>query len=210
MMDRVYGAVVMAPTAHLQPGVVESYGADRSGEIDVGCYPEGVDDCCEQVCAALRESMFQSWPTPDVMRLKYAKLLLNLANAVGALCEPGDERDELAQRVRDEGQAVLSAAGVDFAAPEVSDITARWTQWGVRDIDGRRRAGSSTWQSLARGTGALETDYLNGEIVLQGRLLGVPAPVNEAICRLAEQAAREGRRPGWLRAGDVLAVAAAG
>src|ERR1035438_983706 len=26
LMDRVYGAVVMAPTAHLEPGTVESYG----------------------------------------------------------------------------------------------------------------------------------------------------------------------------------------
>ena len=36
--------------------------------------------------------------------------------------------------------------------------------------DPRRR---STWQSLARGSG-VETDYLNGEIALLGRLHGVP------------------------------------
>ena len=74
---------------------------------------------------------------------------------------------------------MLDAAGVSYVAPEITDIEARWRRWGVRDIDGRSRAGSSTWQSLARGTGALETDYLNGEIVLQGRLHGVPTPLNE-------------------------------
>ena len=84
-------------------------------------------------------------------------------------------------------------------------------QLGVRDIDGRRRPGSSTWQSLARGTGTVETDYLNGEIVLQGRLHDVPTPVNAALCRLAAQAAREGRGgrgPVLVGAEDVLAVAA--
>ena len=30
------------------------------------------------------------------------------------------------------------------------------------------RGGSSTWQSLARGTGDIECDFLNGEISLMG------------------------------------------
>ena len=38
------------------------------------------------------------------------------------------------------------------------------------------RRGGSTWQSLARGTGDSEIDYLAGEIVLQGRLHGVADP----------------------------------
>lgn len=214
LMDRVYGAVVMAPTAHLEPGTVESYGTDMTGMIDVGRYPGGVDERCEEICAALSASMFISRATSDIMRLKYAKLLLNLGNAVRALCEPGEPRDELTALATAEGQAALTAAGIDFVADEVTDVTARWTQMGVRDIEGRQRAGSSTWQSLARGTGAIETDYLNGEIVLQGRLHGVPTPVNAALCRLAAQAARErrggrgGRGPNLIAAADVLAVAA--
>ena len=35
------------------------------------------------------------------------------------------------------------------------------------------RGGGSTWQSLRRGTGSLETDFLNGEIALLARLHGV-------------------------------------
>jgi 2-dehydropantoate 2-reductase len=107
-----------------------------------------------------------------------------------------------------EGRAVLDAAGVSYVSDEISDIEARWRRWGVREIDGRARAGSSTWQSLARGTGALETDYLNGEIVLQGRLHGVPTPLNERLCELAAEAARERRAPGTLSADDVLGVPA--
>ena len=166
--------------------------------IDVGRYPEGVDEVCAAVCAALSASKFLSRPTPDVMRLKYAKLLLNVGNAAQALCEPGERCDELTALAAAEGEAVLAAAGIEHVADEVTDISGRWTQLGVRDIDGRQRAGSSTWQSLARGTGAIETDYLNGEIVLEGRLHGVATPVNEALCRLAARAARwVFRHPLW-------------
>jgi 2-dehydropantoate 2-reductase len=208
LVDSVYGAVVMVPAAHLEPGVVEAYGARLTGMIDVGRYPSGVDGRCERVAAALKASKFSSRPAEDVMRLKHAKLLLNLGNAVQALCGPGDPSTELTERARAEGRAALTAAGIAFVADEVSNVDDRWDQMDVRDIAGRRRAGSSTWQSLARGTGAVETDYLNGEIALQGRLHGVPTPVNEALCRLAGQAAREGRPPGSVAPGDVLAVAA--
>ena len=40
-MDEVYGAVVMLPAAHLEPGTVEAYGAETTGHIDVGRYPDG-------------------------------------------------------------------------------------------------------------------------------------------------------------------------
>ena len=104
-----------------------------------------------------------------------------------------------------EGRAALDAAGIDHHDDGVDDLGGRWSQIGVSDIAGRERAGSSTWQSLARGTGAVETDYLNGEIVLVGRLHGVPTPVNAALCRLAAEQARGAAAPGELSVDDVLA-----
>jgi 2-dehydropantoate 2-reductase len=208
LIDEVYAAVVMLPAAHLEAGAIEAYGADVTGHIDVGRYPEGVDERCQEICAALAGSRLDSHAVADVMRLKYAKLLLNLTNAVGALFAASERRRELSELVTAEGRAVLEAAGVRYLAPEITDIEARWRRWGVRDIDGRSRAGSSTWQSLARGTGALETDYLNGEIVLQGRLHGVPTPINQRLCELAATAARERRAPGTLSADEALAVPA--
>ena len=204
----VYGGVVMAPTAHLRPGAVEAYGARASGTIDLGRYPAGSDELIEQVAAALSESQFRSRVWPDVMRLKYAKLILNLGNAVDALCAQDDRVDELCDRVIAEGRAALDAAGIDYHDDGVDDLAGRWAEIGVTDIDGRERAGSSTWQSLARGTGAVETEYLNGEIVLVGRLHGVPTPVNAALCRLAAEQARGGAAPGGLSVDEVLAVAA--
>lgn len=204
----VYAAALMAPTAHLRPGTVEAYATKTTGMIEVGRYPDGTDERCEQLCMALRSAGFEARVVSDVMRLKHAKLLVNLRNTVETLVAPGDGLDELVRLARAEGRAALAAAGTEFVADDVSDVRGRWERMGVTDIDGRRRAGSSTWQSLARGAGALETDYLNGEIVLAGRLHGVPTPVNEALCRLAAQAARQGAEPGSLAADDVLAVVA--
>ncbi len=79
----------------------------------------------------------------------------------------------------------------------------------VVPVDGVPRAGGSTWQSLARGTGATEADYLNGEIALLGRRFGVPTPVNDLLQRIAVRFARERRAPGSMSAAELEALAAA-
>jgi 2-dehydropantoate 2-reductase len=194
----------MVPAAHIEPGVVESHASRLTGIIDVGRYPSGAGEPAEAIAQTLRESRFDSCARDDVMRLKYAKLLLNLANAVGAICRPGPENDRVVEFVREEGRAALTAAGIEFHAPEVEDVTGRWKRIGVQTD---RRSGSSTWQSFARHTGEVETDYLNGEIVLLGRLHGVRTPVNEALCRLAARLAHDGADPQTLTAQDVLSEA---
>jgi 2-dehydropantoate 2-reductase len=95
-------------------------------------------------------------------------------------------------------------------AEEVNDVQARWRRLDVQPIAGRPRAGSSTRQSLTRGAPTLETDYLNGEISLIGRLHGVPTPVNDALCVLSDRHLRERRPPQTLPAEEVLARARAG
>jgi 2-dehydropantoate 2-reductase len=204
LFENVYGAVVMLPAAHIEPGVVESHASKLTGIVDIGRYPSGGDELADEVTAALRESRFDSCARDDVMRLKYAKLLLNLANAVGAICRPGPDNERVIDVAREEGNAALSAAGIDSDAPEVADVTGRWERIGVHTD---RRGGSSTWQSLARHAGEVETDYLNGEIALLGRLHGVPTPVNAALCRLAARVARDGAGPQTLTGRDVLSEA---
>ncbi|MCZ6889637.1 MAG: ketopantoate reductase family protein, partial [Gammaproteobacteria bacterium] len=44
---------------------------------------------------------------------------------------------------------------------------------------------------VMRGTGDIEADYLNGEIVLLGRLHGVPTPANRAVQSVGNRMARE-------------------
>ena len=67
--------------------------------------------------------------------------------------------------------------------------------------------GGSSWQSLARGAGSIEAEFLNGEIVLLGRLHGVATPVNALLQRLAVRAAAEGAPPGSWRVEDLSALA---
>jgi 2-dehydropantoate 2-reductase len=204
LFPKVYGAVVMSPTAHLHPGVVQAYGAALTGQIDIGCYPSGADDLCQTVCDALRTARFASEPQADIMRSKHAKLIANLANAVQAICGDDAGSRTLIERVREEGREVLRAAGIEFEDEHVSNLRGRWESWEVGEIAGSARAGGSTWQSIARGTGSVETDYLNGEIVFQGRRIGMPTPVNELLQALAQQSAREQHEPGWLSSQDVL------
>lgn len=210
LFERVYAGVVMAPTAHLEPGVVQAYGTTMTGVVDLGSYPSGVDERCRAIAAALRAARFSSGARPDIMRFKYAKLIANLANVVEVICGPHADAEELVLRARGEGREVLQAAGVEFVAEEVDDIRSRWQRLGVREIDGRQRAGSSTWQSIIRGTGTVETDYLNGEIVLLARLNRVEAPINELLQELARDMVRDGRAPGWLSAEQVLGRLASG
>ena len=69
---------------------------------------------------------------------------------------------------------------------------------GSEPIAGVGRSGGSTTQSLARGAGSIETDYLNGEIVLLGRLHGVPVPANTFVLDLSARMIREKLKPGSI------------
>jgi 2-dehydropantoate 2-reductase len=73
--------------------------------------------------------------------------------------------------------------------------------------DGRVRCGGSTWQSLQRGTGSVEADFLNGEIVALGRRYGVPTPVNAQLLDIVDAMARAGVQPGGRSAANLLAGA---
>ena len=207
----VYGVNVYGPATHLEPGVVLAFSSPVTGILDVGRYPDGTDDTARAVAAALEASTFRSDARPDILRWKYNKLLLNLGNAVDAVCDArraeGDDREaaaELVRLVRAEGEACLAAAGID-AATEHEFRERRGDLLAIRPIEGAPRSGSSSWQSLARGTGSIESDYLNGEVVLLGRLHGVATPANALLQRLAREVAAEGGKPGARRATDVLA-----
>lgn len=208
---QVYGVCVWMPATHLEPGAVEAQGAPMTGVLPIGRYPAGADETARQVSADLTRSRFLAPVSPDVMRWKYGKLLTNLGNAVEAVFGPDSNAAAAAglrRRARDEGQAVLAAAGLDYASPD-EQAALRGDQVKAEPVNGARRGGGSSWQSLTRGTGSIEADYLNGEIVLLGREHGVPTPVNERLQRLANQFARERRAPGSITAGELAALPAA-
>jgi 2-dehydropantoate 2-reductase len=200
----VYGLNVICPASHLEPGVVVAHSLPVNGLFDLGCYPSGVDATAEAVAGALRSAGFESEARPDIMRWKYRKLMLNLVNVALAVCDESPELPELVRVLRAEGAAALAAAGIDMVGIE-EDQARRQDRIVSRDVAGVPRGGGSTWQSLVRGTGSVETDYLTGEVVLLGRLHGVPTPASELLQRLAHRAAAERLPPGHLTAAEVLA-----
>jgi len=203
----VYPVCVMMPAAHLEPGVVQASSTPVEGILDIGRHPDGIDDRAEAIAAAFRRAGFDSVARPDIARWKRRKLLLNLANAIDAVCGLEGAGLDLYVRVQDEGVRCLEAAGLDVATKEEDDAR-RDGVLNIAPIDGRDRAGSSGWQRLQRstGTGLTTADYLSGEITLLGRLHGVPTPANALLQRLANQCAREHRPPGSMAPEDVLAL----
>jgi 2-dehydropantoate 2-reductase len=86
LFPNVYGMCVMLPADHLSPGVVRVWTAPSSGLLDLGRYPHGVDDLSVQLAATLEAATFGSIPRDDIMSWKYRKLLMNLGNAIEAVC----------------------------------------------------------------------------------------------------------------------------
>ncbi|MFJ6389880.1 ketopantoate reductase family protein [Streptomyces sp. NPDC091972] len=204
----VHGVCVWLPATFVEPGVVSAACAPLTGMLHLGRYPHGTDGILHRIAADLERSRFEAPVVADVTRWQYAKLLTNLGNAVMALSGPDDggaDSTSLRRRVRAEGQAVLDAAGIAYASVE-EQRTTRGDKVTAVPLDGVPVGGSS-WQSLARATGTIEADYLNGEIVLLGRLHGVPTPLNELLQSLANAFARERRPAGSLPVGELARLA---
>jgi 2-dehydropantoate 2-reductase len=196
LYPNAYGVCVMCPATHLEPGVVQQDSVPVPGLLDVGRYPEGLDATATEIAKAFRSAGFDSIERPDVMRWKYRKLIMNLGNAVNAvIAAPGTKA--ISERAQQEGEACLRAAGAEYASvAEDRDRRAHLMQ--IKDIPGYPRGGGSSWQSLRRGSGSIESDYLNGEVSLLGRLHGIATPVNDLLARLAWEAALRGEEPGAM------------
>ena len=137
---RVFGVPVMAPTSHLQPGVVQAHTRRAAAIFDVGRWPAGADPIATAVSDAFRASGFESVARPDIARWKYSKLLMNLGNPVDALCHRDDDARRLVTMAREEGEQVLAAAGIDYVSEE-EDRARRGDLLRMAPIDGQRRRG---------------------------------------------------------------------
>ena len=198
----VYAVCVVVPAGHYEAGVVRSYGAPKAGVLQIGRFPNGIDETVQRIANDLDGAGFSAIATTEPMTEKYSKLLINLHNALDALGDKAARSSEFARRAREEAYAVYEAAGIEVASLE-DDKERREGLVQRRPVKGEPWTGGSSWQSLARGTGSVETDYLNGEIVLLGRLHGVPTPVNAAIQREARLAALGKRPPGSMSLDDL-------
>lgn len=197
----VYGSVVSCYATYLRPGIVQAHSAPVYGSIDLGRYPQGGDDVAEDIARCLRASSFDSSVQVNIMPWKWRKLLVNVGSAVEAICGSTATGGLLVTRARKEAENVLAAAGVMLPAED--EVAARGYAKTHVAIP---REGGSSWQSLRRRTGRVESDFINGEIVLLGRLYGVPTPVNELLQRISCSMALEKVLAGSFREADLLAA----
>lgn len=206
----VYAMLIVMPATFLVPGEIALHGAPLAGLLDCGRFPNGVDERITEVCADLRAAGFSAAPDPRTMRLKYGKLLTNLRNAIQALCgvreeQAGADLQGFVGRLRDEAIACYEAAGIAYAP--LAEINRRRAEvFTSEHVEGVERGGGSTWQSFRRGLPAVETDYLNGEIVLLGLEHGVAAPANRALQLLSKTALREQRSIGETTLSEILSL----
>lgn len=140
----------------------------------------------------------------DMQAVLWAKLLINLNNALNALSGL-PLREELAQRtwrqclalLQREGLRVLHAAGIRPA--QVTALPARWLPavLSLPDALFQRIASrmlaidplarSSMWDDLQAGR-RTEVDYINGELVALAKSRGLHAPANARMVSLIKEA----------------------
>ncbi len=205
---RVFGVCVWLPAVHLEPGEVIVRSWPVVGQFHIGRWPASIST---QADADLLTGIAETWSAAgirvrvpdDVAPWKYNKLLRNLGNSVGALAAEPDETRAMVAAVRREGETVLRHAVIEFVAFETS-TAARADGPTIRPVPGWNAGPSnSTWQSLSRNTGNVETDFLNGEIVRLAHRQGISAPLNAALARAAREAVRNGSGPGRYSAAQL-------
>jgi 2-dehydropantoate 2-reductase len=149
----------------------------------------------------------------DMLPVQWAKLLLNLNNAINALANR-PLKEELSQRAyrvclamaQEEALALLKRAGI--RPVKVTPLPATWIPRALRLPDALfERVGRAmlTIDPLARSSmsddlearRATEIDWINGEVVRLAQRLGQTAPVNERLCQLVHEAERADARPAW-------------
>ncbi len=204
---RVLGVCVWMPAVHLEPGEVIVRGTPTRGTFHVGPYPtRGGDHERETLDAVERDwtaAGFLISRPGDVMPWKYRKLISNIGNAFDALVGDNGRPGPMIKIAQAEARAVLAAAKITVTDEE-TEAAARADSFDVAPVPGEpARLGGSSWQSLTRSTGTIETDYLNGEIARIAHLVGIPAPVNTTVAALAREAAVAGHQPGDLRATEL-------
>ncbi len=203
LFPNVFSVVVELPADYSEPGVVTSYFAPVRGVLHVGRHGTGSDEAGKALADAFNGAGFAAFFHADILPLRYAKLTRNLGNAVSAVIADRALAEPYVAAAQTEAREVFSRAGIVPADIEMVDGGKRPE---LREVPGVTRMGSSSAQSLLRGAGSIETDYLNGEIVLMGRRLGVATPVNAWFAERAHRLLREEKLPGSVPIEDIRAA----
>ena len=209
--DNVYGVVTALPAMFLEDG--EVIGADEScaGVLEIGRYLEGVDEVARNVARDLKRAGFRVELSAQIMLAKYTKLLTNIGNSLFAIVgmqASGKELDPFLSELRAEAINVLERAGIAYESEQEFRERVLAQAQGLK-LPVSVAYGGSTWQSLARRAGTVETDYLEGEVVREAKRAGTEAPLNNLMCRIANEMAEDGLEPGSYTIAELRRLAAA-
>jgi 2-dehydropantoate 2-reductase len=192
---KAYGVMVRVGAVYLTDGEVIAR-SDPPGWLVMGCYPNGIDELAEAVATKLRTAGFFVKTTPEVMSYKWGKLIDNLGDSIGAITNVrGHDIEKITRAARQEFRNILTQAGFRWVSKE--QVAQEWPEI-TAPLRGRldTEAQSSTWQSLARNQGTVETEFLNGEVVRLASELGQKAPINEKLSHISLEMAANNEPPG--------------
>jgi 2-dehydropantoate 2-reductase len=209
--DSVYAGLVFISAGQLEPSVIT---LQEGGAVSIGCYPVGLDDACLALCADLSRAGLEATASAHVMAMKWGKLVANLNNATTTItgywlerAAVDPEMRKLMLAVREEGLAVLDAAGIEVEPPagepspiRIREMTEKLKQpprvSGTNSGADAPRTYSSMWQDLHLGRKTNEAEFLNGEIVALGKRLAIPTPYNSTLLEIVDRMFEEGLKPG--------------
>lgn len=200
---RLYAAVIRVPAIYTRTGKVRVLAEPQFATIMLGCFPSGRDAVSARLAADFARANALVEERDDIRRWKSEKLAYNVRNVLELFSGAPEDSARLGLALSAEAEAVLTAAGLGPARPEERRISQ--DGWQI-SRDAADPGGQSTWQSFTRGARS-EVDYLNGEIVLQARLLGRAAPWNLAAQRLAAELAAKGGQPGEFALDRLVSLA---
>jgi 2-dehydropantoate 2-reductase len=192
---RVYGVMVRVGAVYQNDGEVIAR-RDPPGWYIIGRYPIGTDRLTDAVAEELRIAGYFVKTTADVMPYKWGKLMANLGNAVGAITNGDWESTRpIVNAAFKEARAIVEKAGIKWISQQ--QVAEDWPEITV-PLRGQinTKEQSSTWQSLARRQGSVETEFLNGEIVRVAKKLGLQAPLNEKLVKISLEMAANHELPG--------------
>jgi 2-dehydropantoate 2-reductase len=154
----------------------------RGKETVIGELAGGTSDRAQRIAAVFEAAGLATQVSTNIQTAMWDKILVNVATGAlsgitgldygGLYAEP--QLAACAQAAVAEAMAVARATGVAVSS---ADPAAPWE---------KARAGlppqfkASMLQSLEKNR-PTEVDFINGAIVAQGRKLGVPTPVNQAL-----------------------------
>lgn len=182
--ERVLGGSSMCSAAGRGPGhvVLTHMGLTSVGETGVGeSGPES--ERARAVVEALRGAGFEAEIEPNVMGLIWQKFVVNCAvNAIAATTglRGGEivrlpELDAFQDRVLEEIMAVTRAKGVMLPNPEIAaKIKAQC----------RKKFNKPSMLQHVEAGRRTEIEALNGALIREARVLGIPTPNNEALVAL--------------------------